>query len=305
VKIAIAGAGAMGSLFGGRLSLAGFDVRLIEVNIAYIAAVQRDGLKLETEAGVSTIRAPIGPAQSFAEPVDLLMVFTKGPQTLHALRAVRHLIGPQTWALSLQNGLGNGERLATAVSADRVIIGMTNWPADVKAPGHVSSHGTGEVRLWSLNGQPSARLSEISQALSEAGLNSSADPQVMVAIWEKAAFNAAMNSIAAVTGFTVGEMADDADLRALAVAVAAETSDVAHARAIDVDQARICNMLDHAFADHRSHKPSMLQDILNKRRTEIACINGAIVEEAAKGQIAVPVTQTLLRLVRAKERQFL
>jgi 2-dehydropantoate 2-reductase len=66
----------------------------------------------------------------------------------------------------------------------------------------------------------------------------------------------------------------------------------------------VIDMIEHAFAEHRSHKPSMLQDILAGRRTEIDSINGAIVEEAAKGEVAAPITQTLLRLVRAKEKQF-
>jgi 2-dehydropantoate 2-reductase len=294
----------MGSLFGAKLSLAGFDIRLIDVNQAHIDAVNQEGLRLQTEAGAHTVRVPIGPASAFAGPVDLVLVFTKGPQTVAALEAAQHLIGPSTWALTLQNGLGNGDRVAAVVPEGRVLIGMTNWPSDMRGPGLVSSHGLGEVRLWSLDGQSSEALTAAVDILSAAGLNAHADPSVLVSIWEKAAFNAAMNSIAAVTGFTVGEMSDDDDTRALARAVVEEATAVANARGIQASEARVLAMVEHAFADHRPHKPSMLQDVLNHRQTEIGSINGAIVEEASKSRLSVPVIQTLLRLVSAKERHY-
>jgi 2-dehydropantoate 2-reductase len=301
MTIAVLGAGAMGSFFGAKLSLAGFPVRFIDVNAAHIEAVRRDGLRLDTEAGHWTVEAPIGSAASFPDPVDVMIVFTKGPHTIEALNSARHLIGPHTAVVTLQNGLGAGERVAQVVPNEQVLFGVTNWPADLKGSGHVSSHGEGEVRLWSLDDQRGPRLEAVDHMLSKAGLNSQIDPTVLQAVWAKVAFNAAMNSIAAVTGFTVGEMADDPDVHALALAVAREVVSVAHARGAPVAEARVIDMVEHAFAEHRSHKPSMLQDILAGRSTEIDSINGAVVEEAAKAGVTAPVVQTLLRLVRAKQ----
>lgn len=303
MKIAVLGAGAMGSLFGGRLADAGFEVGLIDVNPAHIEAVQRDGLRLETDDGDRRIRVPIGRADSYHGAVDLLIVFTKGPQTAAALASAGHLIGPDTWALTLQNGLGAGERLTGSLPRERILIGMTNWPTSLRGPGHVESHGAGEVRLWTLGGQSDPVVSAVCGALSRAGLRCTADPEVHAAIWEKVTFNAAMNSIAAVTGFTVGQMADDPDIQTLMRAVVEETSAVARACHVEISRARIEEAVRHALATHRTHRPSMLQDILARRPTEIESINGAIIEHARRAGVAAPVVEVLLHLVRARERE--
>ncbi|MCC6194048.1 MAG: ketopantoate reductase family protein, partial [Burkholderiales bacterium] len=235
--------------------------------------------------------------------VDLLVVFTKGPQTKAALASARHLAGAGTWALTLQNGLGTGERLGEVFPRERILIGMTNWPADLRGPGHVSSHGAGEVRLWTLAGHEHPFIATVSQALSRAGLACTADAGVVVAIWEKATFNAAMNSIASVTGFDVGGMADDPDIQALVRTVLDECTAVAQASGVPVSRERIDEAVRHAFATHRPHKPSMLQDILAGRATEIESINGAIVEHAQRAGVAAPAVRALLQLVRARERK--
>lgn len=303
MKVAVLGAGAMGSFFGARLAESGADVFLIDVNAAHIEAVRRDGLRLVTDEGDRQVPAAIGTAASFSSKLDLLIVFTKAIHTVKALASVTHLMGPDTCALTLQNGLDNGDRIASAVARERILIGMTTWPADLHAPGHVISHGAGEVRLWGLEGEDTALREAVRALLDQAGLNCQLDPQVDVAIWEKVAFNAAMNSIAAVTGFTVGEMADDPGIRGLAHSVIEETVRVAHACGVVLSLERIDVALRHAFTGHRAHKPSMLQDMLASRPTEIDAINGRIVERGRAAGIQVPVVETLARLVRAQERR--
>lgn len=305
MKIAVLGAGAMGSLFGGCLAQAGFEVQLVDVNVAHIDAVRAAGLRLEDDGGDRRVPVAIGRAAEFDAPVDLLVVFTKGPYTEAALQSAAHLVGPSTWAMTLQNGLGNGERLAAHVAPGRVIVGMTNWPADYRGPGHVHSHGDGEVRLWTFDGHEDAQVEAIAAALTQAGLNAHADREVTAAIWEKAAFNAAMNSIASVTGFTVGQMADDPDIPGLAASIVEEAAAVALARGVAVSPERITRSVRHAYAEHRPHKPSMLQDILAGRPTEIESINGAIVEQARLAGVKAPTIEALARLVRAKQRQAL
>ncbi|MGC2032103.1 MAG: 2-dehydropantoate 2-reductase, partial [Steroidobacteraceae bacterium] len=235
------------------------------------------------------------------DEVDILLVFTKRPHTLSALTSVRHLIGAGTWVVTLQNGLDAGERLAPIVSRERIAIGMTNWPADLAAVGHVISHGTGEVRVWSLSGHADPGLSGIVAALTHAGLRCSLDPNVLLSIWEKAAFNAAMNAIAAVSRMHVGQMADSAHIRAIAAGVVREAVTTAHAAGIEADEFRIWAALEHAYAAHRDHRPSMLQDLLAGRKTEIDAINGAIVDHAKRLGVSVPITETLALLVRAME----
>lgn len=303
MKIAIVGAGAMGSLFGARLALAGCDVVLIDVNDAHIAAINRDGLRLAADDGNHVAALPAGRAEDFTDPVDLMLVFTKAPHTAAALESAAHLVAPWTWLLTLQNGLGTGDRIAALYPESPVAVGMTNWPADLKRPGRVETHGTGEIRLWSQSGVDDPMLADIDRVLNLAGLESRLDPSVAVAIWEKVIFNTVMNPVAALTRQTVGGMAAHPDGRQLADAVMAEAFAVAAAAGIAIDPARVRASVDHAYRDHGPHRPSMLHDVLGGRATEIDAIAGALVDKARAHDVAVPVIETLARLVRMINRE--
>ena len=303
MRIAVVGAGAMGCLFGGRLQESGQDVVLIRTDQRHIDAINMTGLRLETDDGDRQIKVKAARAAAVSGVVDWLIVFTKSLHTLAAVQSAAHLVGPATWALTVQNGLGNAEIIATLMPAARIAVGITNLPADMVGPGHVRSHGAGEVKLWTMTGGAHEAIEVIRSALDTAGLPCVADPSIQTAIWEKIAFNAAMNSLAAVTRLNVGALADHADGRALAAAIAHETLAVAEAKRVTVDRERVKAALAHAFAAHRNHAPSMLQDVLAGRRTEIESINGAIVAAAASVGVAVPVTATLLKLVRLIEQR--
>ena len=299
MHIAILGAGAMGSLFGGLLAEAGHRVTLLDVDEAHLLAINENGLRLSTDAGerIVTNLAAMRP-EAATQPADLLIVFTKTLHTQAALGAARTVLRPETALLSLQNGLGNAERLAQFADPARVMIGVTTWPADKNGPGRVSSHGTGVIRLMSADGAGSPMLSRTVEALNDAGLACTADADVWAAIWEKVAFNAALNSLCAVTGCTVGELTNVADGEALALKIVVEVAAVAHAHGVAVNESHMADNVRHALAHHRVHRPSMLQDVLAGRKTEIEAIHGAVVEAARLRAIAVPHTETLLHLVR-------
>ncbi|KUZ65603.1 2-dehydropantoate 2-reductase [Burkholderia ubonensis] len=303
MRIAILGAGAMGSLFGGLLAEAGEDVTLIDVNDAHLDAIRRDGLRIENDRGerrITTLRAvrPDAAQPARGEPFDLLIVFTKSLHTRAALDGVRALLAARTAVLTLQNGLGNVETLRAFVPPERILVGVTTWPADFVGPGHVRSHGAGAIRMMTADGATRPIASAAAAALTRAGLACELDADVWAAIWEKVAFNAALNTLCAVTGCTVDQLGACDDGPRIALAIVAETAAVARAKGIAVDPERIADKVRHAIDAHRGHRPSMLQDVLAGRRTEIDAINGAVVAAAREAGVAVPHTETLLGLVR-------
>jgi 2-dehydropantoate 2-reductase len=303
MKIAIVGAGAMGGLFGARLALAGQEVSFVEASAQAIEVISQQGLRLETPEVQTTVEVPIARAAQFSGSFDLLVIFTKGFHTAAAIDSVRHLVGPDTWALSVQNGLGNADIIASVVPAERVIIGMTNLPADLVAPGVVHSHGEGHINLWSLNGEDASRVHQVAAVFSQAGLPCAADPQVQVAIWEKVAFNAALNSVCAVTRQTVGAVGGSAYGRQVLGNLVEETLAVALAAGIAVDRQRVEAAVDYALANHQQHKPSMLQDLEAGRKTEIDFISGAVVAQSKRLEVPTPVLQALYNLVKVSEGQ--
>lgn len=308
MRIAILGAGAMGSLFGGLLAESGEDVTLIDVNDAHLDAIRRDGLRIGDDRGerrITTLQAlrPEAANVSADTPFDLLIVFTKSLHTRVALDGVRALLTPHTHVLTLQNGLGNVETLNAFVPLERILVGVTTWPADLAGPAYVLSHGAGTIRMMTADGAASPFATAVADALSRAGLACTLDADVWAAIWEKVAFNAALNTLCAVTRCTVDQLGEHHDGPRLAQAIVAETAAVARAKGIAVDAARIARNVEHAIREHRGHRPSMLQDVLAGRRTEIDAISGKVVAAARELGLAVPHTETMLSLVRVIDAQ--
>lgn len=300
-SVLVLGAGAMGSLFGGLLAEAGVAVTLVDINAAHIDAICQRGLKLVTDHGARQVRLAACRPDEVRERPDLIILFTKAMHTESALAGIQRWIGPETRLLSLQNGLGNGERIAAYAASSRVAIGITTCPADLCGPGHVESHGQGKVRFTRLDGVSDEIFDRIALLMCDAGLDCAIDPMVHTAIWEKVAFNAALNSICAVTGCAVDAIGRLPAAQALALEIVDEVLAVAGAEGVAVDAERVRATLQYAIGHHVGHKPSMLQDVLAGRATEIESINGAVAAAAAAHGVATPNTLAMLALIRMVE----
>jgi 2-dehydropantoate 2-reductase len=303
MRIAIVGAGALGSFVGGRLFQSKAEACLIDANRERVRAINDRGLRIEADATTAMVAIPAFLAADAAGTYDALIILTKGAHTHTAIADCMHLVGAQTLVLTFQNGLGNAEVLAARVGEEHVAVGMTNWAVDLKADASVAVIGSGEIRIWHGAGHDDLRIRALATALNDAGLNCTASPETLAAIWEKVAFNAAINSVSAITLRAVGEIGDDADAQILVQDIAREVLSVAAAKKLSVSMASVESMMAEAFRSHRRHKPSMLQDVIAGRRTEIESINGAVVSEAERLGLRVPVTEALLRLVRMHDRR--
>lgn len=289
----------MGSLFGGCLCEGGnADVTLIDVNPGHLDAIRQEGLRLVSDGGDRRINVAAVTPDAVDCLFDIVLVFTKTLHTRSALSGIAQAIGPETYLFSLQNGLENKEALLEFAAAERVLIGVTTYPADLKGPGHVESHGDGVARFATAGSAPPPIVTALLGAFEKSGLKAVYDPSVETAIWEKVAFNAALNSVCAITRSTVGQVGADAGTRLLVFSIVAEVCRTAKAGGIAVDEDHVSRMVEHALAHHTHHKPSMLQDILAGRITEIETINGAVVRKAIAAGIETPVTSVVLALVR-------
>jgi 2-dehydropantoate 2-reductase len=301
MKVLILGAGAMGCLYGAAFHRGSASVTLVDVNAAHLAAINQHGLELETRVGTEHLPIPASRPDEVSEVADLVVVFTKTFQTDAALDGIAAAIGPETWLLSLQNGLGNDERLARHAARERVMVGVSTLPADLVGPGKVRSHGEGGTKLYPAFTADAGPVHEVCKALASGGLSATPDPQIYAAIWSKAIFNAAMNPLCALTLRTPGFLAAHDESRALIHAVVEEGTATARANGIAIDAAPIHALTEISMTDHANHEASMLQDVKAGRRTEVDAINGAIVLAAKAAGIAVPVTETLWRLVKLEE----
>ena len=291
----------MGCLYAGALHRAGAQVTLVDVDPAHIAAINERGLELDTRAGVETLPLPALRPEQAAEPVALVVLFTKTFHTDAALAGVTAIIGPDTHVLTLQNGLGNDEAVARHVARDRVIVGVSTLPSDLVGPGRVRSHGEGGSKIYPAFGGDPAFAQRVAELLTAGGLPTHLEPAIQAAIWSKAIFNAAMNTLCALTRRTPGFLGAHEESLALIRAMVLEGTAAANASGVAVEAQPILALTQVSVTDHADHEASMLQDVKAGRRTEVDAINGAIVHAAQAAGVAVPVTETLWRLVKLEE----
>src|SRR5437867_3263797 len=190
MRIGVIGAGAMGSVIGGLLAKSGNEVTLVEVWKQAIDAINGGGLRIEDKAGrVETIKVRATDQPASAGVMDLVLVFVKCYHTETAVRNALVIIGPNTIVLSLQNGWGNGPRIAKIVGEEKLLLGVCYHSATVAGPGHVLHGGKGMTFIGELNGKMSDRLARVARTFTDAGIEVTATPSVLKEIWSKLALN--------------------------------------------------------------------------------------------------------------------
>ena len=301
MEVFIVGAGAMGCLYALAFRRGGCKVTLIDTNRTHVDAIRENGLTVETREGteVLDIRARL-PEEASGE-ADLIVIFTKTFHTDAALDGVKQLISPETWVLTLQNGLGNDEAVARHVARDHVLIGTSAYPSDLVGPGRIRSKGEGWSQLYPAFTDRDIFAREVANALNAGGFPTHLEPHIHEAIWKKAIFNAAMNPLCALTRKTPGFFHRHQESRDLIHAAVEEGVAVARASGIDIDAKPIHDLTEVSMPDHADHEASMLQDVKAGRRTEVDSINGAIVRAAKAAGMEAPVLETLWRLVKLEE----
>ncbi|MCX7028288.1 MAG: 2-dehydropantoate 2-reductase [Spirochaetes bacterium] len=299
MKISIIGSGAMGSLFGGRLALAGQDVVLYDVYKEHVDKINADGLSIEDAAtGQITLVHPKASADpESVRNSDVLIIFVKSTTTDQAAATFEAFAKPGTIALTLQNGLGNEEILRRHFGASRTAAGVTSQGATFLGPGKIRHAGKGPTHMSMADGDQS-KLKALAAALTTAGFETYVDEEVAGMVWSKLVINVGINALTALLNVTNGKLLDYPDVKAVMADLVAEALAVTKARGIKLTYPDPLATVYDVAAKTGVNFSSMLQDFQKNRASEIDFMNGAIIREAKALGIPVPVNETLSRLVR-------
>ncbi len=287
------------SFEGGTLATSGIGTCLLDVNRAHVDAVNASGLRLGLPSGSSRLHTPATAPEACPPDIGLIILLTKSFHTEAALRAVQHAVDAGACVLTLQNGLGNADRVARQVPRAQVFHGATLIPAGFVAPGHVRSPGQGWTVFKPLDDGSIPRARNISGMLEGADIRYS--PTADVTIWEKAAFNCAMNATCGLSGGPVGVISRDEAGAERARGVTGEVIGLAGAHGTPADENAVWAHIEEALARHQQHKPSMLQDIEAGRETEIETLCGEVARQAREIGVEAPLNRALHTLVRMKQ----
>lgn len=304
MRIAVVGAGAMGCVLGGHLFESDHDVTLIDVWADHVRTINEKGLHLTGVSGdrvlhPRAVTSPVGlPVQ------DLVLIMVKSTYTEQAAKDALSIIGPGTMVLTVQNGVGNADKIAAVVGPEKVIAGTTANGAVLLGPGEIKHAGKGETVIGEYSGKLTERVQKLAEVLDAAGLEAKAVENVQSIIWSKLLMNASSNALTAILRVTLGELISWPETRELIKECIGEVTRVTDAKGIRLLYDDPVDTAFKVMKDLSEHYTTMYQDVVAKRRTEIDVINGAVVAEGERLGIPTPVNKVLVNLIKAIERTY-
>lgn len=302
MKIAIVGAGAMGSVYAGLLGDAGNEVWAIDVWRDHIDAIRKNGIRVEGKSGDRIVRINASQNPEEVGVCDLVVIATKAMHVEVAAQSIEPLIGNHTSVLTIQNGLGSFDKVAKIVGQDLVTIGVAGgFGASIKNPGHVYHNGMELIRLGELSGPVTDRLREIENVWSNAGFNVKAYDDIKRMVWEKLICNVCFSGICTVSDSRIGQVLKDKNLWEIAKNCATEAYEISVAKGIQLSFKEPVPYVVAFGEKMPDARPSMLLDHIAGRKSEVQAINGAIVSEGLEIKVPTPVNSVVTSLILAKE----
>ena len=321
MRIGIIGAGAIGSVVGGMLTKAGHDVTVIEQWPEHVEAMKKVGLRLSGTCGEHVVPVKalhIHEVQSLREPFDAVFVAVKSYDTeWAAAMAVANLRQPDGVVVDFQNGI-NDERVAAVAGRERTLGCVITISAGMYEAGHAirTDRGTMGFKIGEHDGKDTARARELARIMNDVA-TSKVTTNLWGERWSKLAVNCMVNPISGLSGFDSAEARTDRVPRRIAVFTAAEVIQVGRARGYEVEP--IYSIATQRFVDATEGKgldeveadmardaksrvggrPSMLQDVMKGRRTEINYLNGYVAEQGRQVGVKTPLNEKIVELVNA------
>jgi 2-dehydropantoate 2-reductase len=297
MRVVVLGTGALGCVFSAKLAEVA-EVWMLGTWTDGVAAVQRDGVSVqEPDGSILSAGVLVAADPKLVPHADVALILVKSYQTERAAAWAGQVLSDDGLAVSLQNGLDNAAKIATAVGSSRAAMGVTYLAATLLGPGRVrlvANLATYVEQHSSIAG----RVERFVSLLRQGGLEADTTDDIQQRLWVKAIANAAINPLTALWRIPNGGVCRGADRRGLMVELATEAANVAKACGVILpfeDAVAYAESVCKATAQNHS---SMLQDIERGRATEIDSISGIIVAEGRRLGISTPVSQVIWRLVR-------
>ena len=305
MKIAVMGAGAMGSVYAGLLGAADNEVWAVDVWREHVEAIRRDGLRVEGASGdrVVPIHAATDPSE--VGVCEMVVIATKAAQVGDAAAAAAPLLGPDTIVVTIQNGLGAAERICRHLEPDNILIGVAGgFGASIRGPGHAHHNGMELIRLGEMRGGITDRLERIAGVWRDAGFNVKAFGDINQLVWEKFICNVTFSGPCTVLERNIGEVMADQNAWSIALGCGLEAFEAGTAKGVDFSFEDATAYINAFGSKIPNARPSMLLDYLAGRRSEIDAINGMVPVVAREVGTAAPKNEVITALVKAKETGF-
>lgn len=305
MKIAIAGAGAMGSRFGYMLHEAGNEVLLIDLWKEHVYTINKKGLTIEENKISKQVNIKAVLPKDAKETPDLVILFTKSMGLESMLESIKGILGKDTKVLCLLNGLGHEDTVAKHVDKKNIFMGVTLWTAGLVGPGHVTLTGDGSLEVQNIYPNMDNEAKKICRVLNKAGLNAHYSENVLFSIWRKACVNGTLNSCCTILDCNIKEFGEIKESASIIRKIIKEFSEVAKYYGVKLDVEEIAKGIENIYDPNKAgeHYPSMHQDLIQHHRlTEIDYINGYVSRKAKELNINTPYNDLITSFIHGKEQ---
>jgi 2-dehydropantoate 2-reductase len=304
MKITIVGPGAIGCLLAAFLSRSAEEVYLLDHDEERAKKIGESGISVEGVAGLSQVKARITADPQEIGNTELVIICVKSYDTKGALKHCRQLINDNTAVLTLQNGIGNSEVIAETLGSEKVITGITSLGATLIGPGKVRLAGKGETAIGREDAKMTVQMRSIRQIFNRSGIETKISRDIKGLVWLKLIINCGINPLTAITQLNNGKLTAFEGTRRIMREAATEAVRIAKRKRIKLPCDDPLAKVEAVAEATASNISSMLQDVLNKKRTEIDSINGVILRQGQELGIPCPVNSLLVDLVKTIESSY-
>ncbi|HET7677322.1 MAG TPA: 2-dehydropantoate 2-reductase [Candidatus Limnocylindrales bacterium] len=298
LRIAVIGAGATGGYFGGRLALAGHDVRFLARGRT-LAALRADGLQVRSVRGDFRVHPPATDDPVEVGPCDAVLFCVKTYDTDGAAALLPPLLGPDTAVLSVQNGIDNEERIGAVAGQGHVIGGVAFIFAHVAGPAIIEhTGGPSALVLGELDGRTTPRVERLAAACQAAGIPAEVSADILVRLWTKWAFICAQAGMTATSRLGIGEIRQVPESLAMFRAILEEVWRVGRGEGVALPDDMVERQLEFALSLEPGARSSLHDDLTAGRRMELEALHGEVVRRAARAGLDAPAARAVYAILR-------
>ena len=315
MRIAIYGAGSLGTVLGAYLTKSGVPVDLVNHNRAHVEALRKNGAHI---AGTVDFTVPVSALlpEEISGKYDIIFLMTKQLSNREVVTFLKDYLAEDGLIATLQNGIPENS-IAEIIGPERTVGVVVEWGATLSAPGEstlTSAPDSLSFHMGGMPGIPKERLQKVRDVL-EKMCPVEIEPNLPGARWSKLLINATFSGLGTVMGGTFGDVARDPEARNLAASCMKEVIDVGRAAGVTfapVQGKDLVNLfywsnpfkkalakliMPIAMKKHASIEPSMLQDLKRDKPCEIDAINGVVCEWGRKEGIRTPVNDRIVKII--------
>ena len=307
MKVLIIGAGAMASLFGGRLKAGKGNVTLLNRLNSHVDEINRSGLTIIEKDDTAT-NVPLKVIQEISQDdnYDIILVLIKAHANETVLGPLKEKIDSGTLFITMQNGIGNLETIRKIFPNNPVAVGSAGCGASIENNGKIIHRGWGKNYIGYPEDLSNKELiEEFVMLLCESGLDTDLAEDVQSVIWSKLIINLAFNGVTAMTRLKNGDIINTVAGKDILANVVNEAVAIAEVSGITLKHDNpVAECLRMGQEDIGRNKSSMLMDILNQRKTEIDVINGAISNLGKQYGIPTPYNDMVTNLIHIIESNY-